>query len=148
MNVLIIHNQVIPVQGYGGVERIIWWLGKELARLGHQVSYLVPAGSQCPFATIINYNHSRTLKEQIPPTIDCVHLCYQTQEKIQKPYLVMYQYNYHPQDTFDINTVFISKNHAQRNGSRTYVYNGIYIEEYGSVDFGSLLVLLFVLGYG
>lgn len=147
MNILIIHNHVIPVQGYGGVERIIWWLGKELISRGHQVSYLVPAGSHCPFAKVIVHDPARSLNEQIPPHIDVVHCCTQSEEKPAKPYLMMYQYNYHPGTTFDINTVFVSADHARRNKSMTYVYNGIDIEEYGPPDFSVSREHLLFLGY-
>jgi hypothetical protein len=33
------------------------------------------------------------------------------------------------------NTVFVSRNHAQRHGSTEYVYNGLDWEAYGPVDF-------------
>ena len=41
MHILIVNNTSIPVQKYGGTERVIWWLGKQLVKMGHQVSYLV-----------------------------------------------------------------------------------------------------------
>jgi len=147
MKILIIHNQVIPVRDYGGVERIIWWLGKELHALGHNVNYLLPAGSHCPFAKIYVHDPARSLNEQIPQDIDVVHLCFQSKEKINKPYLMMYQYNYHPHDRFDINTVFVSGDHARRHRSNTFVYNGIDIDDYGPVQFNSQRPYLLFLGY-
>jgi glycosyltransferase involved in cell wall biosynthesis len=147
MKILIIHNQILPVRDYGGVERIIWWLGKELDRLGHQVSYLLPAGSHCPFATVLVHDPAQTLNAQIPDDTDVVHLCFQSKEKIKKPYLMMYQYNFHPEDRFDINTVFCSADHAQRHGSSTFVYNAIDPEEYGPVDFNVKRSFLLFMGY-
>jgi len=147
MKVLIIHNTCIPVKGYGGVERIIWWMGKELCRLGHKVVYLVPEGSECPFADILVFESDRPINDQIPNDVDIVHLCFQTKEKVNKPYLMMYQYYYHPEEKFDVNTVFISKNQAERNRSTTYVYNGIDPDEYGPVDFDAQRRHLLFLGY-
>jgi len=147
MKILIIHNQVLPVRDYGGVERIIWWLGKELHRLEHQVTYLLPPGSQCPFATVLVYDPTRTLNEQIPDSMDVVHLCFQSKEKLKKPYLMMYQYNYHPDAIFDINTVFCSADHAKRHGASIFVYNAIDPEEYGPVDFTVKRSFLLFMGY-
>ena len=42
MHILIVNRSKIPVSAYGGAERIIWWLGKALVQMGHQVTYLVP----------------------------------------------------------------------------------------------------------
>lgn len=145
MHILIVNNTVIPVKEYGGVERIIWWLGKELVRLGHKVSYLVSAGSSCPFGDVFAWDPEKALNDQIPDNIDFIHMCFQTKEKLKKPYLMMYQYNYHPDEEFDINTVFVSRNHAQRNGSTSYVHNGIDPDDYGPVDFnGSRKYLIFL----
>lgn len=56
-------------------------------------------------------------------------------EKIEKPYLISCHTNFHAFDDYDINTVFSSRNHAQRNGSEVFVYNGVDTEELGPVDF-------------
>ncbi|MCK5581949.1 MAG: glycosyltransferase family 4 protein, partial [Candidatus Omnitrophica bacterium] len=147
MHILIIHNQPIPVHGYGGIERIIWWLGKELALLGHKVSYLLPPESSSPFADVYVYDPQKSFNEQIPQSVDFVHFCFQTEEKVKKPYLMMEQCNYHPRDTFDINTVFVSRNHARRNGSECFVHNGIDVDEYGPVDWAVQRKHLLFLGY-
>ena len=147
MKILIVNNTVIPANQYGGTERIIWWLGKELVRLGHKVKYLVAQGSSCPFAEVFFLDKEKTLNEQIPEYIDLVHLHFQPEEKINKPYLVTHHGNYFSEEKFDINTVFVSRNHAGRNGSQAFVYNGIDIEDYGSVDFAYEREHLLFLGY-
>ena len=43
----------IPVYAYGGTERVIWDLAKQLVNFGHQVTFLVPKGSYCDFAKVI-----------------------------------------------------------------------------------------------
>lgn len=53
MNILIVNNTPIPATKYDGTERIIWWLGRELNRLGHTITYLVGKGSSCPFAKVL-----------------------------------------------------------------------------------------------
>ncbi len=52
MHILIVNGTPIPALRYGGTERVIWDLGKALVAAGHRVSYLVPAGSSCPFAPV------------------------------------------------------------------------------------------------
>lgn len=147
MNILIVNNTSIPVKEYGGSERIIWWLGRELVRLGHKVSYLVTAGSSCPFADVLVWDRNKPLNDQIPNDIDLVHLNFQTNEQLKKPYLITHHGNFHPHETFNINTVFVSKNHAERNGSATYVYNGIDPDDYSPVDFNYQRKYLLFLGW-
>ncbi len=66
MHVLIVNNTRIPAHKYGGTERVIWWLGKELVKAGHRVSYLVARGSKCDFAEILVYDFSKTVEQQTP----------------------------------------------------------------------------------
>ena len=65
MHILIVNNTSIPVTKYGGTERVIWWLGKQLVQMGHQVSYLVAAGSHCDFAKVYVLNSSTPFNKQI-----------------------------------------------------------------------------------
>jgi len=131
MNILIEDKSaIIPVKKYGGTERVIWGLGKELAKMGHTVSFLVKEGSTCDFGTVINYDHSKELKEQIPENIDVVHLFNTVDDTNGKPRLFTTEGNPFPKQVLDINTVFVSKNHANRYGSNTFVYNGIDWSEY------------------
>ena len=147
MHILIVNNTVIPVKDYGGTERIIWWLGKELVKLGHQVSYLVAAGSMCPFAKrVLSYDRNRLVEEQIPEDVDFVHLFFQIPRALKKPYVISHEGNDFP-PRFDKNTIFVSRNHATRHGSNSFVFNGIDPEEYGPVDFDKKRQHLLFLAY-
>jgi glycosyltransferase involved in cell wall biosynthesis len=131
MNILIVNNSVIPALKYGGTERVIWWLGKELVRLGHDVTYLVAKDSYCPFAKVLNYDATIPLNQQIPKNIDVVHLNCGTNELPIKPYISTMHGNTNQQFKLNKNTVFVSKNHAERFGSNVYVHNGLDPEDYG-----------------
>lgn len=120
----------IPVVNYGGTERVIWGLGKELHALGHEITFLVPKGSSSDFARVIFLDRQRNLNEQIPQDTDVVHFNFTPGEKIEKPYLVTMHGNPEPDEVLDINTVFISRNHAARYNSETFVYNGLSWEDY------------------
>jgi glycosyltransferase involved in cell wall biosynthesis len=50
------------------------------------------------------------------------------------PYLVTEHGNSKREYPFPLNTVFISRNHADRYGSKEFVYNGLDWSSYGSVD--------------
>ena len=135
MKVLIAYNSKIPVTEYGGTERVIWWLGKELIRLGHEVLYLVPKGSVCPFAKVLVLNEKKTIAPQIPIDIDIAHFHFDINETLDCPVLFTSHQNakklnrlFHP------NTVFVSKNHAARHGGKFHVYNGLDFEDYGTPD--------------
>jgi len=147
MRILIVLDTKIPVTEYGGTERVVWWLGKELSRRKHSVTYLARLGSHCPFARVIPIDPAAPLAEQIPEDIDVVHFHCSVNGQPNKPYLITHHGNFYAEDTFDINTVFVSRNHAQRNSSETFVYNGLDPEDYGPVDWSAQRKDLLFLGY-
>jgi glycosyltransferase involved in cell wall biosynthesis len=131
MHILIVHDQKIPVAGYGGTERVIWGLAKSLIDLGHQVTFLVPEGSSCPFATVQIWNPNQPLNEQIPAAIDVVHMNHLPRETITKPYVVTIHGNPGTETLLDKNAIFVSQNHAERYGSTSFIHNGLDWSDYG-----------------
>ena len=130
MNILIAHKGIIPVTNYGGTERVIWYLGKELSKLGHTVSYLVNKGSHCDFAKVIFIDSSKDLATQIPQETDIVHFNFFPPEQIAKPYVITMHGNVNDERKFDLNTIFVSANHAERFGSKAFVHNGLDWNDY------------------
>lgn len=55
MNIVLVIGSVIPVTAYGGTQRVIWYLGKELVKLGHCVTFLAGRGSTCDFARAFGF---------------------------------------------------------------------------------------------
>ena len=135
MNILIVSNSVIPAVKYGGTQRVIWYLGKELVKLGHKVKFLVKQGSYCDFAELIPIDETRPISQQIPENVDFVHLNFNPDTPLRKPYLITMHGNSNNHAELDINTVFVSKNHAERFGSTSFVSNGLDWEDYGKVEF-------------
>lgn len=127
MNILIVENSIIPVSFYGGTERVIWDLGKELVKLGHKVTFLVKEGSTCKFASVLYINNQIPIVRQIPDDIQVVHFNSKQADLdlLDKPYIITIHGNYYNNDEFDKNVVFVSKNHANRYNSDSYVYNGL-----------------------
>lgn len=133
MNICIVDRGAkIPVSKYGGTERVIWGLGKELHRMGHKVTYLVPSGSSSDFARVLVYDPSKDLEEQIPQDIDVVHMNWEPKNEISRPFVVTMHGNPAPTDPLHPNTIFISKNQAARHNSDIFVHNGLLWEDYPS----------------
>lgn len=136
MKILLVNNGTLPVYSYGGTERVVWYLGKTLAKLGYKVSFLIDKGNGCDFATIIERNPNVDIVDQISNSFDIVHFHYQPKniEKLRVPYLV----TQHGNSSIDIplsqNTVFVSKNHAIRHNAEAFVYNGLDWDDYGTTS--------------
>jgi len=137
MHILLVNNSVIPALKYGGTERVIWWLGKMLVKMGYQVSYLVAKGSSCPFAKVYEWDPAISFNNQVPESVDVVHLSSFMGEKPVKPYIITLHGNVGEIIDLDKNTVFVSSNHASRYGSECFVHNCIDIEDYGKQDLSS-----------
>ena len=146
LHILIISKGKIPVVKYGGVERDVWYLGKELARMGHRITYLVNKGSSCDFAGVIPLDPAKPLSKQIPEDVDLVHSHILLQEALPKPYLITLHGNARGHKEYDLNTSFISRSHAAQYGSDVFVYNGLGLEEYGKPRFDQPREYLHFLG--
>ncbi|MFA5620724.1 MAG: glycosyltransferase [Weeksellaceae bacterium] len=136
MRILIVDRGSIPALLYGGTERVIWGLGLELVKMGHQVTYLVHRNSHCDFAQIIPIDEHRGIVEQIKGDFDIVHFHFQPDnlESLRLPYVITMHGNLNTQEALDRNTIFVSKNHAARFQSEVFVHNGLHWEEYPAPD--------------
>jgi glycosyltransferase involved in cell wall biosynthesis len=140
-----------PVRGYGGTERIAFWLGKAQAEMGHQVTYLCQKDGELPFANTIDVPSGiDNLTEYIPSDTDIVQLYnvfpnsleiapqlgIESREiktpklRLDFPFLVGIHGNGQADEAYHPNSVFVSYDHAQRHNWTEYVYNGIDISEY------------------
>lgn len=128
-------GEAIPPKLYGGTERVIYWLGKALVALGHQVTLVTNARSHIPGAELRaldeNEKDPRAWHRLVPDWTDIVHLWDTERPESPKPFLVTIEGNggravrqFHP------NTVFVSKKHAANHGSRHFVWNGIDPDDY------------------
>ncbi len=139
MKILIVNDTKIPAFLYGGTERVIWDLGKELSKLGHEIYYLVKHGSECPFATVISIKEDIDILQQIPDFIDIVHFNFTPKniEDFSKPYLITIHGNAGDDRIFNLNSVFVSKNHATNYGSNSFVHNGLDWDNYDKPELNS-----------
>lgn len=136
MNILITVQNKIPSLLYGGTERVVWYLGQELHKLGHKITFLAPSKSTCDFADVLIFNPNLSLKEQIPEKTDIVHINNDGfSEQLDFPHIVTIHGNPLTIEKLNINSVFVSRNHANRFNSESYVHNGLDWDVYEKPNF-------------
>lgn len=133
MRVLLFHPCLLPPKDYGGVERVVLWLSQALVERGHSVSVAAFPGSQLPRGVKLmpidpaHRSAEVLLKEKLP--FDIVHFMAPPErgviESIGIPSVTTIHGNGVPGEVFPKNSIFLSKNHAEKHGSQTFVYNGI-----------------------
>jgi glycosyltransferase involved in cell wall biosynthesis len=138
MKIVFQHSGILPVVKYGGIERILFWHMKELAKRGHKVVLFGAEGSQVESYGIEFFRMPATLEEfeeQIPKDADILHLTYNHSLKKRKiPTLINIQGNGQIGEMFSKNTVFVSKKHAQNHNSDCFIHNAVDLEEYQFTD--------------
>jgi hypothetical protein len=124
----------IPPKLYGGTERIIYWLGKGLVELGHQVTLIASACSHIPGAELRVISEKETGSQAwlklVPDTTNIVHLWDTAEPNSEKPFVVTVEGNGRPGQKFHPNTIFVSQKHAANHGSSHFVHNGLDPAEY------------------
>ncbi len=138
MHIAIVIPGSLPVTYYGGTQRVVWYLAKALAELGNRVSlYADEVKGDCPFAKIYRLDRNRPFHEQLPDDVDIVHFNNDIfdGESLSVPFVVTLHGNGTTGD-FHPNTIFVSHNHAIRNGCECYVYNGLDWSECPQVQLG------------
>lgn len=132
MKIALVHNAVLPVHKYGGTERVIWDLAKELHRKGHEITFIVKRDSQISFGRKIAIESIKDINHGLPKDIDVVHFHSEIEgmKNLHKPYVFTMHGNVSKGVELDINTIFVSRNHAERYNSEAFVYNGLDWNEY------------------
>ncbi len=131
MNVLIYHPVKLPVSHYGGTERALMWLAESLVESGHKVTLFAAPGSNPPDSMDCIVDESEVRKRI--KEFDIVHsfskLPGEWDELTRGKLLFTIQGNGQAGERFHRNTVFVSRNHAERHGATAYVYNGLNPDE-------------------
>lgn len=133
MNIAFVINTPLPASLYGGTERVVWGLMSQLNRRGHKLWLIAPEGTSCPFAKVIFRRANQCLEEQIPSEVELVHFHTLLDTPYERPHLVTIHGN-SLSNTISLNSVFVSRNHAERFGVDSYVLNGLNWDDYPSPD--------------
>lgn len=140
---------VVPPAHYGGTERVVDWLIKELTSQGHKIYFFGQHGSSVPLAEKVFYHDSPEMninidpvdfRERIPEDTDIVHIHCTSNLDYGFPVLkTVHGYPFHVKgqpfgqsDQFDEHYSFVSNAHRNMCGrpENPFVYNGIDLEEY------------------
>ncbi len=132
MKIVFQHSGKLPVSRYGGTERILFWLMKELVLLGHRVVLIGHPLSEVEHYGIqlIKRGDNSDWRKLIPSNTDIVNLFYPPKFTPDFPCLVRIGGNGQVGEEYLPNTVFVSKKHAELHNSKAYIHNGISLEEY------------------
>ncbi len=134
MKIVIQHHTPLPVFGYGGTERILFWHMQELARLGHEVVFIGPSKSDVAKYGIKHIPDDENIFDHwtklIPKDADIIHLNYNAKVPGTIPTINTVHGNGQPYEFFLENSVFVSKAHARLHQSEIYVHNALNFDEY------------------
>lgn len=129
MKIALVHNSLLPVSAYGGIERVVISLAMHYRALGHEVLLCCAPGSRLDDFEVLplpSDYQKRPAKEWLPAGVAFVHF----HEPFGAnhpglPYLLTVHGNGQPGERFPANTCFLSRSHAANHGSDVFVFNGI-----------------------
>jgi glycosyltransferase involved in cell wall biosynthesis len=135
MHVVVASHHRLPVEGYGGPQRVVVALVRGLAAHGHRVSVIAQPGTRLAEASKIIEVSARDLKNDLtrflPKDTDILHAHFPLKSGPKDVAFVQTLHgNWKPGTPLPPNTIFLSHNHATRHGSESFVYNGLDPAEY------------------
>src|ERR1051325_7280214 len=129
MKVALLYHGRLPVGRYGGTRRVVVWLARGLAQLGHEVVLLAAPGSRVPEARLVPVDPRETesirfdVRPHLPPGTDVLH-AHRPLEAAGVPTL----WTLHGTATradYPPHMVCLSADHARRSGAAAFVHNGL-----------------------
>lgn len=126
----------IPPVGYGGTERVVFWLIRAQVQQGLRVSVIANPSSAIesavPGARLIPWRDGMRLNEVLPRDCDVVHLHRMPDDPdgLDRPHLITEHGNRGPEARLLVNTVFVSQSHAHIHGRQCFVRNGVPVDDY------------------
>lgn len=136
MHITIVYpgKKPVPPPLYGGGQRVMYWLGKALIQLGHQVTLIAHPDSRIPGAELRPWMDDGAPNDSwtrlIPDSTDILHLRRPPKGPLPKPFVLTIGGNGRPGQKFPENTIFVSRNHAGNHQSAHFVHNGLDPDEY------------------
>ncbi len=131
MHIGIFSWDILPAPRYGGTQRMVVWLARGLATAGHRVTLIAGHGSRVPEATVISVavdaarGPAFDIRPLLPPGLDILVTYAPLRVKPDHPWLRVLPGNRKPGLKAAPNIIYLSRDHARRHGSETFVYNGL-----------------------
>jgi glycosyltransferase involved in cell wall biosynthesis len=131
MHVALFFWDRLPAFGYGGTQRMVVWLARGLAAAGHRVTLIAGEGSTVPEATLVPVGARAArrpdfdIRPLVPPGVDAMITYVPLRVRPELPWLRVVPGNWKPGTKAPPNTIFLSRDHAERHRSTAFVYNGL-----------------------
>ena len=126
MKICFVCDMRLPTKKYGGTERVVEWLVMEFLKMGHTIVLVAPTGTSIQGVTCIAADSNEEALLAIPGNVDIVHFHARPPESdFALPWLYTLHGNAQEISLLPKNTVFISRNHAERHRGTVVVYNGV-----------------------
>lgn len=136
MHIVQFQHTRVPVEKYGGAQRIVVWLSQALVELGHDVTLLAGAGSDVPGVRVVEIEAEQVRRpgfdvhQHVPGRVDVMHYHGLVEHPPNVPYVATLHGNLGAGQVAPPYVIGVSANHAGRHGTRSYVYNGVRLDEY------------------
>lgn len=136
MHVALFARDRLPVRNYGGTQRIVVYLARGLAAAGHRVTLLAGAGSDVPEAELVPLvppqlrQPDLDLRPLLPAGTELLLSFAPLAHSPGVPWIRSLHGNRRPGVVGAPNTLYLSRNHAERHGATAFVYNGIDLAEF------------------
>jgi len=136
MHIVQFQHTRVPVEKYGGAQRIVVWLSQALVELGHDVTLLAGRGSNVPGVRVVEVDAEDVRRpgfdvhRYVPGPVDVMHYHGLVAHPPNVPYVATLHGNLGAGQVAPSYVIGVSENHAQRHGTRSFVYNGVRLDEY------------------
>lgn len=131
MHIGLYSHRHIPIRGYGGTERVVVWLARGLAELGHRITLVALEGSRIPEASVVPLPARELRRAEfditpfLPGDLDILHAHAPLRIRPACPSVFTLHGNLRADMTPPLNTIFVSADHARRHGGTSFVHNGV-----------------------
>jgi len=125
----------LPVRKYGGTERVVVYLARGLAAARHHVTLIAGEGSDVREASLVPLSRAQLrqpeldLRPLLPPGVELLLAFVPLARPPGVPWIRSLHGNRRPGTANAPNTLYVSRNHAERHGSTAFVHNGIDLSE-------------------
>lgn len=136
MHIVQFQHTRVPVEKYGGAQRIVVWLCQALVELGHDVTLLAGRGSKVPGVRVIEIDADEVRRpsfdvhQYVTGQVDVMHYHGLVEHPPDVPYVATLHGNLGPGRIAPPYVICVSENHARRHGTKSFVYNGVRLDEY------------------
>lgn len=136
MHIVQFQHTRVPVEKYGGAQRIVVWLSQALVELGHDVTLLAGRGSIVPGVRVVEVDAEEVrrpgfdVRRYASEPVDVMHYHGLVEHPPKVPYVATLHGNMGPGSIAPPYVICLSQNHARRHGTAAYVYNGARLDEY------------------